>query len=140
MQRCLLDLLLGDFADFAFEVGVRRREQAGVAGIHLGPRVINSRAEDCCRGQMNRNLVPLDQNIAGLQAAEIDAPDHFSVDNEQQTVTGQKFGQIGIGMLARNNLVHRVHNCFQPPELLDLTNHRWLIHIHLCASSPQEVQ
>jgi len=32
----LLELMLGGFADFAFEIGIGRGEQAGVAGIGAG--------------------------------------------------------------------------------------------------------
>ena len=59
LQRCLLDLLLGDFADLAFEIRIRGREQSGVAGIYFRSRIVDSRAENLRGRQMNRDLPPL---------------------------------------------------------------------------------
>src|SRR5882724_5885402 len=49
LQGSLLKLALCHLADFAFKVGIRRREQPGVARIYLRPRVVDSRAKDFSR-------------------------------------------------------------------------------------------
>ena len=46
LQRGLLQLTFGFDADFAFEIRIRGREQAGVAGIDAGAGVVDQGAEN----------------------------------------------------------------------------------------------
>src|SRR5579863_182393 len=59
LQRGLLELTLRFFANFAFEVGVRRREKAGVTRKYSRFRIVDSCAQDFSRRQVNHCLLPL---------------------------------------------------------------------------------
>jgi hypothetical protein len=80
------------------------------------------------------------RDVAWLQTREIDAPNHFSVHHQEQTITRQKFRKVGIAVLTRDNLVHRVAYGFQPLQLLNLMNHGGLIHIYLRFAFSQHAQ
>ena len=129
LQRGLLELALGFDADLAFKVGVGRRKQAGVAGIDFGPGVVDAGAEDFRGGQLQGYFIPLNCDVAGPQVRKIDAADNFSVHDQQQAIADQKFGQVGIGVLAGNDFVHGIADCFEALELLNLTDHRWLVNV-----------
>ena len=86
---------------------------------------------------MNPHFLPLYLDIARLQSREVDAPNHFSVHNQKQAVTREKFRQVGIVVLALDNRIHRIAYGFQPLELLDLMNDGRLIHGELRGPSAQ---
>ena len=60
--------------------------------------------------------------------------------HQEQAIARQEFRQISIGMLARNNLIHRIVHGFQPLKLLNLMDHGRLIHIEQRMSPAQKSQ
>jgi hypothetical protein len=129
LQRGLLELAFGFFADLAFEIGVGRREKTGVTRIDFCASVVDAGAEEFGGGQVDGNFLALDLHIAGLQIGEIYTSDHFAVDHKEQPVAGQKFWQVGVVVFTGNDFVHGVADGFEALELLDLANYRGLIHV-----------
>lgn len=131
LQGGLLELAFGFYADLAFEIGVRGRKQAGVAGIDFGSGVVDAGAEDLRGGQVDGDVGGVDLNVAGLQVREIDASNDFAVYYEKQAVTGQEFGEVGVGVLSGNDFVHGVADGFETLEFLNLADDGGLIDVDL---------
>ena len=135
LQRGLLQLTFGFFADFTFEIGIGRGEQTSVAGVDASLGVIDAGAEDFGGGQMDGNFLALDLDVTVLQRREIDAGDDFAMHDQQQAIANEKFGEIGIGVFAGNYFVHGVADGFEALEFLNLADDGGLIDVDDGAAS-----
>ena len=105
--------------------GIGGYQQTGLPGIHPRLRAVEPRAEYLGRGKMQMNLLAFHPDVARLQAGEVNAGNHFSVDQEQQAISRQKIREDGIFLGAADDFVHGVDHGFQPLQSLDAIRQRW---------------
>jgi hypothetical protein len=81
-------------------------------------------------------------NVLRLKLAEVDARDDLTMDNQKKTVANEEFWNIGILILAGDELVHRELHSLETLQLLNLANHSGLIDLNDGALGvrPQEME
>ena len=128
LEGGVLQGAFGFKADLAFEIGIRGRKEAGVAGVDAGFGIVEAGDEDLRLGKAKHDGVVADGDVLWLELAEVHAGDDFAMDDEEEAVTGEEFGEDGIFVFAGDDFVHGELNGFEALELLNLANDGGLVH------------
>jgi hypothetical protein len=135
LHRGFLKLALGFLTNFTFQIRIGRGEQAGVAGIDARLRVVEASDENLSLGKAKRDGLTLNDDVAGLQLAKVDAPDDFAMYDEKETIAHQEFRQVRAVVFTGNDFVHGKADGLEALKLLDLADHGGLVNVDQSAAT-----